>query len=156
MVRLMNWLNRSQRYSQRHIGEWKTAQNELLDAIAQMIGQYDHSISNSAYEQLWLDIQADWRVILKYISADRITTSIQLKKSDDVEAMLVSLHCLAVISWEKLYNKFEPEAEEDVFAEVSAAQAAVELLEKFGLMRKTSRGGKWTPEGIDMLNGKLR
>ena len=140
-------------------GEWTHSRDGVFYAVTMMINQYlfvAKPLSYPDYQALRCAIQGDWRVILKHVSAQRITTSSRAFESGEVEAMLVSVHCLAMITWMTVYNKFFPEKEEDVIADTSAAQEAVAQLVRFGLMRETGVGGKWTAAGIDMLNGKLR
>ena len=150
-------------WSSRYLDEWKNSKEEVLLALAYMINQYvfvREPLTQEQYEAMRAEVLDDWRTIRRYISTDRITTSSRSHAGDETEALLVCLHCLAMITWDRLYNKFFPESEVDVIADVSAAEEAVAQLAKFGLMRDMLRsappGGKWTPEGIDMLNGKLR
>jgi hypothetical protein len=132
----------------------------VFEALAMMVDQYlfvAEGLVEEEYRALRAAIRTDWRATLRYVSAERITTSSRAWESDEVEAMLVSIHCLAIISWNKLYNKYQPEREEDIHHDfMSAGEKAVEELSRYGLLERLSAGGKWTCAGIDMLNGKLR
>jgi hypothetical protein len=148
------------KWSERYIGEWRQSKGEVFDALSGMIGQFlfvAEPLTEAEWHALDSAIRTDWKVILQYVSAERIITSSRAWESDEVEAMLVSVHCLAIISWNKLYNKYQPEREEDVHHDfMSAGEKAVEELSRYGLLKHLRAGGKWTQAGIDMLNGKLR
>lgn len=148
------------KWSERYIEEWRATRDGVSEALAMMIGQYLFGavpMTQEEYHQLKSELRSDLETVRKHISADRITTSARTWESDEVEAMFVSLHCLAIICWDKLYNKYDPELEEDVVHDcMSAGEAAVHELVKYGLLAPLREGGKWTAAGIDMLNGKLR
>ena len=104
--------------------------DEVFDALAGMINQYlfvAKGLTEDEYRALHSAIRTDWKTTLQYVSPERITTSSRAWESDEVEAMLVSVHCLAIISWNKLYNKYQPEREEDIHHDfMSAGEKAVE------------------------------
>ena len=143
-------------WSKRHFGNWKQYREDVLHANAKMIDQYCNFDESRSAKEISILLNENWNVIREFVSADRITTSARPFQSDEIECMLVTTHCLCMMMWDKAYNKFYPEFDEDVIADVGAAEASVDVLERFDLMTRTHRGGKWTPEGIDMLNGKLR
>ena len=145
----------SENWSQSHLQHWQSSKCDVYFAIAQMIHQYSNTEVN--FDTLNREIAEDWRTICKYISPTRITTSVRGYVNDDTESLLVSLHCLAIIVWDKIYDKFNTDLEHDVRHDfMNAGEAAVEQLVNFGLMRPLHGGGKWTSLGSHMLSGKLR
>ena len=148
----------STNWTQRYLSQWRAGREHALRAAAQMISQYIcPQTSDREFEIFEKSIDKDWRVICEYISPNRVITSARVTYDDEKEAMLVSIHCLCVVTWEKMYNKYHPEIGNDVYHDfMSAGEDSVFALVNLGLMEPLWGGGKWTSEGIDMLNGKLR